>query len=487
MKELKIGISGHRQIANPDLLRKKIESELVALIDQNKPDKLIALTALATGADTLFAEIAHEVFGAELRIVLPMDPAQYRHDFSDVDLVEFDKWMTLAHKKGTIEIAANSVGPNFSRNEKYHACGKFIVDHSDIMLFAWDGQESSGLGGTADVVDYAIQIEREHRIMETYRSKINQARVEQDQKAEKIKKSYHKLWGMGISFSLLSAFLFTLNVTFIKKASVYLEDTSYEMLTKYLMVIITSIELLLILSVIGIIRHFKTKKPKEAYLRHRRNAERLRLVEWLATLGFQEPELEDISKDDFQDDVLSLIQQSKSKHLAKPSLNDQIILIQDMCDEQLQYHETRTHRIERKHEKIEKLLLFVLIAFVAAVVGHLAVEITHLHPKSSAHETSNSYSKFIEILPVFLCMFLPMLYASLEARSFFNEWAKHIQDSKHMIEFFTVMKSNLKAIALQSDHADAQIQNIVDRIYVKMDEENSGWKRSLIIKEGPGI
>lgn len=43
--------------------------------------------------------------------------------------------------------------------EAYWAAGRRVVDLSDEILAVWDGEPSGGLGGTADVVEYARQHE----------------------------------------------------------------------------------------------------------------------------------------------------------------------------------------------------------------------------------------------------------------------------------------------------------------------------------------
>lgn len=39
--------------------------------------------------------------------------------------------------------------------------GKHMVQKSDIIFAIWDGQKAKGLGGTADIVEYAISVEKE--------------------------------------------------------------------------------------------------------------------------------------------------------------------------------------------------------------------------------------------------------------------------------------------------------------------------------------
>jgi hypothetical protein len=42
-----------------------------------------------------------------------------------------------------------------THEEAYYAAGRYIVDHADRLIAVWDGDPPRGLGGTADVVDYA--------------------------------------------------------------------------------------------------------------------------------------------------------------------------------------------------------------------------------------------------------------------------------------------------------------------------------------------
>src|SRR5207249_3115697 len=44
-----------------------------------------------------------------------------------------------------------------SKQESYLAAGKKVVDATDLLLAVWDGKPARGLGGTADVIEYARQ------------------------------------------------------------------------------------------------------------------------------------------------------------------------------------------------------------------------------------------------------------------------------------------------------------------------------------------
>ena len=42
-----------------------------------------------------------------------------------------------------------------SRTEAYEQAGRYIVEHSDVLLAVWDGLPARGRGGTAEIVAWA--------------------------------------------------------------------------------------------------------------------------------------------------------------------------------------------------------------------------------------------------------------------------------------------------------------------------------------------
>jgi uncharacterized phage-like protein YoqJ len=38
--------------------------------------------------------------------------------------------------------------------------GKYVVDKSDVLFAIWDGDKAKGLGGTGDVVEYALSLKK---------------------------------------------------------------------------------------------------------------------------------------------------------------------------------------------------------------------------------------------------------------------------------------------------------------------------------------
>lgn len=104
-----------------------------------------AWSALAIGADTLFAQAALEL-GVPLVGVVPF--AAYPRDFDPDDRVVLD---------GLIERCERVVRLDRKRRTKhaYMAAGTRLVRECDVLLAVWNGKPSRGLGGTGDVVAYA--------------------------------------------------------------------------------------------------------------------------------------------------------------------------------------------------------------------------------------------------------------------------------------------------------------------------------------------
>lgn len=139
----RIGITGHREIPEAALstVRSGIRAEL-----RGRPSGTRALSSLAAGADQLFAEIALES-GLQLTAVIPgMD---YETHLGDDEV--------RAAYRRLLKCCAEREQLPYERTheEAYHAAGRYIVDHTDRMIAVWDGAPARGLGGTADIVDYA--------------------------------------------------------------------------------------------------------------------------------------------------------------------------------------------------------------------------------------------------------------------------------------------------------------------------------------------
>lgn len=148
----RIGIVGHRYLANSETVAFVAEQSLVVLkqVQVKHPD-VVALSAIAEGADTLFAEAAL-LLGIPLEIVRPFE--DYATDFET----------HLARTRYETLRAAARCEEILTRKERsdaaYEAAMNWVVMRSDLLVVAWDGRPAEGAGGTGDAVKRATQLNK---------------------------------------------------------------------------------------------------------------------------------------------------------------------------------------------------------------------------------------------------------------------------------------------------------------------------------------
>ncbi|MCX4727484.1 hypothetical protein [Streptomyces sp. NBC_01306] len=141
----RIGVTGHRSIP-PDAIAHVREALRTLLGGLQGP--LEVLSSLAAGADQLFACIALEC-GAELTAVIPS--GDYELGFCDpVELAGYHRLRGRATQEVRMDFP-------HSTDEAYYAAGAYIADNCDRLVAVWDGLPARGLGGTGDIVSYALE------------------------------------------------------------------------------------------------------------------------------------------------------------------------------------------------------------------------------------------------------------------------------------------------------------------------------------------
>ena len=141
---MRVGITGHqklRQASDWDWA----ESEMRAVLDTSAAS-LIGISSLAAGADQLFAEIVLQN-GGTLEAIIPF--ADYEKTFTEQE--DRDTYHSLLASAANVE----TLERGDSNEEAYLLAGKRVVDLSELVVALWDGKPAQGLGGTADVVQYA--------------------------------------------------------------------------------------------------------------------------------------------------------------------------------------------------------------------------------------------------------------------------------------------------------------------------------------------
>ena len=141
---MRVGITGHQSLEDPqawDWVRANMR-ELLAITDR----PLNGITCLAIGADSVFAEVVLEHNGS-IEAVLPFPECDLKLQAHEREahhrLLDRASRVTVLEKKSSDE-------------ESYLEAGKRVVDDAELIFAVWDGKPARGLGGTADIVRYAL-------------------------------------------------------------------------------------------------------------------------------------------------------------------------------------------------------------------------------------------------------------------------------------------------------------------------------------------
>jgi len=107
------------------------------------------LSSLAEGADRLVVRRVLSRPGARLVAVLPLSKLDYMADFESQQSRE--EFVALLNEAETvIEMPVAD-----SRSGTYEQAGRYVVEHSDVLVAVWDGLPARGRGGTAEIVEWA--------------------------------------------------------------------------------------------------------------------------------------------------------------------------------------------------------------------------------------------------------------------------------------------------------------------------------------------
>lgn len=148
----RIGIVGHRYLANRETIA-FVNEQCFVILKQVKSEHtdVVALSAIAEGADTLFAEAALAL-DIPLEIVRPFD--DYAADFeTKVARERYEELRAAARSEKRLVHKERS-------DIAYGAAMNWIVNHSDLLVIAWDGLPAAGPGGTGSAVKEAVHLNR---------------------------------------------------------------------------------------------------------------------------------------------------------------------------------------------------------------------------------------------------------------------------------------------------------------------------------------
>jgi hypothetical protein len=162
-----LGVTGHRLSRIPVHLHAHVYARIIAVIESLKtaalavasegspwfapdPPSLRILSALADGADRWVADAAIAA-GFTLDAVLPFDIETYADDFPEgAEREAMRALFALSERRLVLP------GKRAEEVEAYAMAGEALVAHSTILIAIWDGEPGKGWGGTADVVETAV-------------------------------------------------------------------------------------------------------------------------------------------------------------------------------------------------------------------------------------------------------------------------------------------------------------------------------------------
>lgn len=151
---LRIGVTGHISLPDQAAMIEPVRQALqlivaAVLVPPPREFVLVAVSALAEGADRIVAREVLSNPGSRLEVALPRSRADYATDFDGPDSVS--EFHALLERAAKIWQAP----PFGTREEGYEWAGRRVVDKCDVLIALWDGLPSRGRGGTAEIVAYA--------------------------------------------------------------------------------------------------------------------------------------------------------------------------------------------------------------------------------------------------------------------------------------------------------------------------------------------
>jgi hypothetical protein len=144
-----IGVTGHRFLADLEKITAGVEAALRRIERSFPHEPLTVISPLAEGADRLIAQHVLARPGAQLIVPLPLPRSDYMTDFGST--ASREEFLHLLNQAD--EVIA--LPPESNRDQAYAAAGRYVLEHSDVLIAVWDGKPAQGLGGTGEIVAQA--------------------------------------------------------------------------------------------------------------------------------------------------------------------------------------------------------------------------------------------------------------------------------------------------------------------------------------------
>jgi hypothetical protein len=145
---LTLGITGHQKLSD-ELVLKWLKRELLY---EYKRLKYVtcAYSSLAIGADQLFAKT---ILQMKIDLIAVIPSMHYGETFKGLHKTSYFSLLSKCKLIETLDFTEPS-------EIAFLTAGKYVVDKSDVLFAIWDGDKAKGLGGTGDIVQYALSLKK---------------------------------------------------------------------------------------------------------------------------------------------------------------------------------------------------------------------------------------------------------------------------------------------------------------------------------------
>ncbi|MBL7733295.1 MAG: hypothetical protein JNM88_19160 [Chitinophagaceae bacterium] len=466
-----IGITGHRRLKYPKTIREEIRFSLQYFISIHTLPQVSAISAMAAGSDTIFAEEALAL-GIPVNAIFPFEEEEYQKDFT---AEEWQQVMAvLSHPLCTLTIRhPGPVSSPEARTAAYLATGEFLVQQSAVLLAVWDEQPAKGRGGTAEIVQYALSHNREVHLVKGWRINSEEKGAGDrrlleefnslDSRAIRFKEwLFEPAWIGGIIMGVLAAASFATGLAFGNQLTA---QQRYIFSAGEAVCLLFSAILLLWLA----------RRWKRKFLSYRKSAEYLRNLIRFRQAGIY------VSGSTGSADA-ALLSTAAAEAIMQPPAGPSMPyglhtirrLIWCFAAEQAAYQQQkRINRFTHRLHTTEKILSYVKWLFFAVALLNFIVESEHyfhfiLIP---------GLHSFHDVL-ILLWIVLPSVYAALEGVNYFSEWHTNIAISG---QIKAELEDTMKTVLHCKD--EKSLTAAAENLRHTLERENKNWLQNFGKKE----
>jgi hypothetical protein len=150
------GFTGHRTGYDEQVIRPVLVQVFAGLQERavGCGGRLELYASVAEGGDTLCVEVAREL-DIPVHLLLPLPEEEFAKDFSTRQAWQRSAEQLRISRQRPGRDSVQLVAGEPTRPECYFNQAMHMLEATDVVVALWDGQESRGLGGTAQVIGHA--------------------------------------------------------------------------------------------------------------------------------------------------------------------------------------------------------------------------------------------------------------------------------------------------------------------------------------------